>query len=66
MDVQDTDRHAFVIRIWLEEQTEDEQVVWRGHITHVMSGQRQYLHDLEAITAFIEPYLRAMGAGGSL
>lgn len=64
MELQDTERHSFVIRIWLEELDEDEQVVWRGHITHVFSGTRSYLKDLESITAFVEPYLREMGAKG--
>jgi hypothetical protein len=54
--------HPFVVRIWLEE-TADEagQASWRGHITHVPSGTRRYLQDLEDIIYFILPYLEGMG-----
>lgn len=54
--------HPFVIRIWLEETVEEAgTAVWRGHITHVPSGKRQYLTDLDDIITFITPYLESMG-----
>ena len=37
------------------------QAVWRGHITHVPSGRRRYVKDLDDILAFIAPYLEAVG-----
>jgi hypothetical protein len=50
--------HSFVIRLWLEEVQEDMgSVVWRGHITHVASGERSYLKELDSISGFIEPFL---------
>jgi hypothetical protein len=53
--------HPFVIRIWLEEGAGGAyQATWRGHITHVPSGERRYLHDLDDVTAFIAPYLESM------
>lgn len=62
MNRYETDTHSFIIKIWLEETVEEAgQVTWRGHITHVVSGQRRYLRDLDDITAFIQPYLSKMG-----
>ncbi len=31
-------------------------IQWRGHITHVPSGDRQYFQDLDALRQFIQPY----------
>ncbi len=54
--------HPFIVRIWLEETAEEAgEAIWRGHITHVPSGERRYLTRLEDITAFIAPYLEKMG-----
>jgi hypothetical protein len=55
---------VFVIRLWLEEKDENEGALWRGHITHVMTGKRSYLHGLEGIASFIKPYLQTMSTGG--
>jgi hypothetical protein len=53
---------SFIIKIWLEETAEEaSRATWRGHITHVPSGQRQYIQDLDRISSFIGPYLEAMG-----
>ena len=53
---------SFIIKIWLEETAEEAgRATWRGHITHVPSGQRQYIQDLDRISAFVAPYLEAMG-----
>lgn len=50
--------HSFVIRFWLEAIDEQsEKGIWRGHITHVASGERRYLKDIGSITDFITPYL---------
>ena len=48
--------HAFVIKIWLED-----NAMWRGHITHVPSGERRYIETLSEIDDFILPYLEKMG-----
>jgi len=58
---------SFIIKFWLEEATEGERrAVWRGHITHVPSGERRYVRSLDDILDFISPYLEAIGgeAGG--
>ena len=61
MDPEETDSHSFIIRIWLEETAEEGQpAVWRGHITHVPSGRRRYLQELDALVSFIAPYLAEM------
>ena len=52
--------HSFVIRLWLEE---DNRAKWRGHITHVPSGTRQYVERLAEIIDFIEPYVDGMEPG---
>ena len=62
MDLFEANSHPFIVRIWLEE-TADEagRAMWRGHITHVPSGKRRYIKDLDDIKPFIAPYLEAMG-----
>ncbi len=58
----ESNTHSFVIKIWLEEAPDDGQEgQWRGHITHVGSGERRYLRTLDDIPARIAPYLKAWG-----
>ncbi len=53
---------SFVIKIWLEtELNQGHPSRWRGHITHVPSGERRYVQTPDEIIAFIVPYLRGMG-----
>jgi hypothetical protein len=59
--------HPFVVRIWLEENAREARGArWRGHITHVPSGERQYLAKLDDIVQFMVPYLEEMGVRVSL
>ena len=54
--------HSFIVKIWLENTVEEAgQASWRGHITHVPSGQRRYLQSLAEILQFMVPYLEEMG-----
>lgn len=54
--------HSFVLKIWIEEPTEKSgEVVWRGRITHVASGRRQFITRLNDISEFVWPYLKKMG-----
>ncbi len=54
--------HSFIVKIWLEETVQESgRATWRGHITHVISGKRRYLQNLDDIGAFIAPYLEGMG-----
>lgn len=58
----ETTSHPFILRIWLEEPAEGaRRAEWRGHITHVPSGKRIYIEDLDQIREFVTPYLREMG-----
>lgn len=54
--------HSFIVKVWLEESLEEaSEATWRGHITHVPSQERRYLHALEDIIDFIGPYLERLG-----
>lgn len=59
------DSYAFVIRIWREDESEDddagETVLWRGHITNVIDQKRRHFQDLTGIIQFIRPYLEQWG-----
>lgn len=62
MDLPEANVHSFVVRIWLEEEkTATSEAVWRGYVTHVPSGKRRYIEHLSELTAFVVPYLKAMG-----
>jgi hypothetical protein len=62
LDLSESSMHPFIVKIWLEETAEEAGwSLWRGHITHVPSGERRYLTDLDDIAAFISPYLERMG-----
>ncbi len=62
MEMSETRRHSFIIRLWLEETAvEAGNTRWRGHITHIPSNQRRYIENLDAVRRFITPYLQSMG-----
>ena len=62
MDSLEPDTQSFIIKVWVEENTETgSQRVLRGHITHVSSHERHYLKDLGEIEDFIAPHLEEMG-----
>ena len=53
--------HSFIVKIWLEENTQDAgRETWRGRITHVPSGVKRYVKNMDEIIAFIEHYLHPM------
>ena len=61
MDFSEFQAHSFIVKVWAEEWSKEmDRVLWRGHITHVPSGERRYLKDLEDIITFIAAYLEAM------
>lgn len=54
--------HSFIIKVWLEETAEEAgRATWRGHVTHVPSGERRYIQNLDQVRDFIIPYLEEMG-----
>ena len=62
LDSHEASTDAFIIKVWLEETAEEAgRAKWRGHITHVPSGKRRYIQDLDSIGIFIMPYLERMG-----
>lgn len=62
MDQYESNTHSFIVKIWLEDTGEEVgQATWRGHITHVPSGERRYLKELDGIRSFILPYLAGTG-----
>ena len=62
MDGVELQAESFILKVWIEETADDgRRASWRGHITHVPSRQRRYLRDLDAIAAFVAPYLERKG-----
>jgi hypothetical protein len=62
MDEIESAAQSFIVRVWVEERAEKGgRGTWRGHITHVPSGERRYLKNLHEIGDFILPYLEGMG-----
>ncbi len=62
MDLVETSTYSFVVRVWREEVGDEPgHGVWRGHITHVESGERRYVRSLGGVAAFIAPYLARLG-----
>jgi hypothetical protein len=60
--VHERDVHSFIVKIWLEESIEESAgAKWRGHITHVPTGERRYFQKLSVIGDFITPYLEHIG-----
>jgi hypothetical protein len=59
VDEPESNAVTFVVRLWLEGGDEGPRV-WRGHITHVMSGERRYVQSLEGIDAFITRFMRCL------
>lgn len=61
-DLAEFTTHSFVVKIWLEEAPEESnKPIWRGHITHVPSGKRNYIQDLNGINTFVQPFLKELG-----
>ena len=58
------DRSAsFIVRVWCEsgDGEPDSVRTWRGAIEHVLSGQRAFFQELDAVIAFMKPHLVALG-----
>ena len=58
MDSPEDQTQSFIVRVWLERKAHGRHgAVWRGHVTHVLTGDRRYVADLGGITDFIASYL---------
>ena len=66
MDLPESEAVSFIVKIQLERAGhESGSTIWHGYITHVPSGERRYLKDLNDIIAFIVPYLKQLGVNFS-
>ena len=62
LDLVEVNTHSFVVKVWIEETAlESKNPLWRGHITHVPSGNRRYLSHMNGIISFVKPYLKNIG-----
>jgi len=62
MEEIESESQSFIVKVWVEERAVGgSRGVWRGHITHVPSGKRRYLKNLDEIGDVIAPYLEALG-----
>ena len=62
MEPVDLQPQSFIIKIWCENDSDEGgNIIWRGHITHVPSGDRVYISSLEEISSFISPFIEKMG-----
>jgi hypothetical protein len=62
MDLIETSTQSFVIKIWVEETVEEAgEALWRGHITHVLSGERHHFGNIEEMIALMGRYLKEVG-----
>jgi len=56
---------SFVIRIWWEQSgaAAERQLVWRGWVQHIRSGEATYVQDLEELLRFMERWTGALSSG---
>ena len=62
MDTPESKVHSFIVKLSLEETDEGPSAVWRGYITHVPSGARRYLKDIDDIVTFVRLYVGNLGS----
>jgi hypothetical protein len=54
----DSQSHVFVLKVWLEEPaTASQPALWRGQITHAITGDRCYFQSLQPMLDFLLRYL---------
>ena len=62
MEPLESTSQSFIVKVWVEDSGEaGGHGVWHGHITHVPSGKRHYMKNLDEIPDFIAPHLEEMG-----
>lgn len=62
MDLYESHLHSFIIKLRLEEGTEElKRTAWSGQIKHIPGGEYRYVRSLEEISDFIRPYLTSAG-----
>jgi hypothetical protein len=59
--------HSFVMRVWIEHAARPNSAAsWRGHITHVQSGDRRAVDSLGDIQRFVAAHLPQSGFGPTI
>ena len=55
MSVPEPNSHSFIVKVWIEETAEETGAIalWRGHVVHVLSGERCYFQDFDTMLKFI-------------
>ena len=67
MELTDAAIHSFIVKVFVDEPEQGSRSGgWHGHITHVQSGKKGYLNDLDDVCDFIQPYLPKGRPGGKL
>jgi hypothetical protein len=50
--------HSFIVRVWQEaDDPESPEPTWRGHVTEIREGSKQYFNDLADIPVLIRKHL---------
>ena len=63
MDPHKTERHSFIMRIWLEEQgAADVPALWRGEVIHVPTGERRSVQGWDAVRRFVLSFIAVTDA----
>lgn len=58
----DEETQVFIVRLWRERrEIEGARPVLRGTVEHVVSGERRSIRNMDDVTAFVQPYVEAMG-----
>lgn len=60
MDLYEQNTCSFIVKVWVEPNAD--HLRWRGHITQVFTGQRQYFENMATLVNFIMLQLEQMGA----
>jgi hypothetical protein len=59
MQLFESSTESFIVKIWTEE--DFDEAIWRGQITHVLSGEQRRFSSLDEIERFMIPYLQGIG-----
>lgn len=62
MDLYEQNTCSFIVKVWVEPNGDPTgHLRWRGHITQVFTGQRQYFENMASLVNFIRFHLEQMG-----
>ena len=58
----ESEAQSFIVKIWLEStEMDNRRRKWRGSVTHVPGGERQYVNDVTEISMLIAQQLSTLG-----